>query len=476
MGMIEQHRDWLVARGITEETAAKFGLHTHNDGHSQWLRVPFMENGQAINHKWRKTKAKDHRMDTGAPLLLWNHPAVVEAARTGEPLIITEGEWDALIVAQSGLPLVTSVPNGAPDILTDDVFTATRYEWFHRHRKVLDHVSKFILATDGDDAGRVLAADLARLLGPERCFFIEYPEGCKDLNEVALGYSEQEVVDTLRRAKPYPVVGYYRASDYPEPPPFRAYDIGIAGLENLWPLVPGTFSIVTGWPGHGKSTAVLAAVAHLINQGLPVALGSFETMVKPVLVRRLRATIYGCHEYDDMATRPGPADAVIEEKLGIISNLHANDDTELSIEKIIELAIVAVLRDGVRLLVMDPWNEIEHKRRQDESESEYVGRAIRLLKRFAKDYDCAVWVVAHPRKPTHGDGTPKRPSLLDLAGSANFANKADYGVIFHRDDLGGDQVVATVVKKRMGLPGAMGIKHLAWSAAHSRYFDETTPE
>lgn len=476
MGMIEQHHEWVLARGITDETIERFGLHSHSDGPTTWLRVPFVENGKVVNHKWRKTGAKMHRMDTGQPLLLWNHAAVVEAARTHKPLVITEGEWDGLIVAQSGWPLVTSVPNGAPEEQTDEVFDAKRYEWFHRHKKLLDQIDRFILATDGDAAGRVLAADLARLLGPERCWFIEYPENCKDLNEVAQCYSEQEVVDILGRAKPYPVVGLYKMSDFPEPPAFNPIGIGIEGLEELWPLVPGTFSVVTGWPGHGKSTAALAAVANLIKRGVPVAIGSFETMVKPVLVRRLRATIYGCHEYDPQAMEPGPADALIEEKLNIISNLHASDDTELDIDRIIENAIVAVLRDGIRLLVLDPWNEMEHKRGRDESETEYVGRAIRLLKRFARDYNCAVWVIAHPRKPTHSDGTPKRPSLLDLAGSANFANKADYGVIFHRENFGDDLVEATVCKKRMGLPGAMGHVSLTWAAITSRYFQNRMDE
>ena len=75
-----------------------------------------------------------------------------------------------------------------------------------------------------------------------------------------------------------------------------------------------------------------------------------------------------------MAMQRGPADAVIEDKLSIISNLHVTDETELTIERIIELAIVAVLRDGIRLLVLDPWNEIEHKRGRDESETRVCGQ------------------------------------------------------------------------------------------------------
>lgn len=466
----EKHKEWLVARGLTEETINRFGLHTHSDGHSQWLRVPFLEGGKPVNHKWRKTLAKEHRMDKDAPLLLFNHVAVAEAARLGDPLVITEGEWDAMAVDQSGCSLVASVPNGAPNDQTDDVFDATRYEWFHRHRSDLDRISTFILATDSDDAGRFLAADLARLLGPERCHFVEYPSGCKDFNEVLQAHGPEEVLAIIDRAKPYPVAGLYTVDDFPEPPPFKPVPIGIDGLEDLWPLVPGTFSIITGWPSHGKSTAVLAAIANLLKQGVPVALGSFETMVKPVLIRRMRACIYRCDEKNDPRVRSrGPADDLMAAKLRIISNLHVDDSTELTIERIIESATVAVLRDGIRLLVLDPWNEIEHQRGRDESETEYVGRAIRLLKRFAKDYQCAVWVVAHPRKPSSSDGTPKRPSLLDLAGSAHFANKADYGVIFHRNDLASTLTEAVVCKKRMGLPGAFGRHALDWNETTSSY-------
>lgn len=467
--LIEPHRAWLTARGLTDETIGRFGLHTQSDGRGQWLRVPYVEWGQTVNHKWRKTGAKHHMMDKDAPLLLFNHAALEHAAKVAGVLTITEGEWDALSAIQCGQEDTVSVPNGAPQTATDDVFDATRYEWYTRHAKELDAVKRFILATDSDEAGRILAADLARLLGPERCMFVEYPEDCKDLNEVLLKHGAETVVEVLAKAKPYPVAGLYTLDEFPEPPPFRAVGNGIVGLEDLWPVVPGTFSVVTGWPGHGKSTAVLVAIANLIAQGLPVALGSFETMIKPVLQRRMRACYYRCDEDMDPRVRQrGPADDAFAEKLRIISNLHVTDETELDIVTIIENAIVAVVRDGVRLLVLDPWNEIEHKRGKDENETEYVGRAIRLLKRFARDYQCAVWVIAHPRKPS-SDGAPKRPSLLDLAGSANFANKADYGVIFHRPFPDQPLVEAVVTKKRMGLPGAMGRVNLLWNVNTSGY-------
>jgi twinkle protein len=71
-----------------------------------------------------------------------------------------------------------------PENESDNPFEERRYECVQRSRDLIDKVSTFILATDDDEPGRVLAADLARLLGPERCKFILYPDGCKDLNDV----------------------------------------------------------------------------------------------------------------------------------------------------------------------------------------------------------------------------------------------------------------------------------------------------
>jgi twinkle protein len=167
-------------------------------------------------------------------------------------------------------------------------------------------------------------------------------------------------------------------------------------------------------------------LANLMERGVNLALGSFETMPRPILERRLRACLYRCGEHGPKANSSGPADQLLANRLSVIAHTARDEDTELDLDYIIELAKVAVLRDGVKLLCLDPWNEIEHKRGIDETETEYTGRAIRALKRFALNYECAVWLVAHPRKP-HGDGNPKPPSLYDLAGSAHFANKADYG-------------------------------------------------
>jgi twinkle protein len=65
--------------------------------------------------------------------------------------------------------------------------------------------------------------------------------------------------------------------------------------------------------------------------------------------------------------------------------------------------------------------------------TEYVGRAIKALKRFARKFQVHLIVIAHPTKSTKdGDGKYRMPTLYDISDSANWYNKCDLGIIVHR--------------------------------------------
>jgi len=85
---------------------------------------------------------------------------------------------------------------------------------------------------------------------------------------------------------------------------------------------------------------------------------------------------------------------------------------------------------GIRGLVIDPYNELDHQRPPGVSETEYVSQMLTKIKRFAQHYDAHVWFVAHPRQLQQWRGDP--PNLYDISGSAHFVNKADNGVVVHR--------------------------------------------
>lgn len=473
MELKSPHKDWLGNRAIDPTLAEKFGLHTIMRDGAHWLAVPYLENGRAVNHKYRVTSDKSRQMmDDGAPLTLWNHDALLDESLESQPLIVTEGEWDALAILTCGKRRVVSVPNGAPGRKSDDdqLVEGKRYQWFWRCEPLLAKVARVILAVDADEPGQALAADLCRLFGPERCSFVEYPHGCKDANDVVLAYGQDKLVEILDGAKPYPIKGLFRLSDFPELGPMQQIPIGVPGLSDLINVVPESLTVLTGYSGQGKTSLTMAIVGNLLRSGTPVCMGTFETLPKPILQRRLRAAIIGCSEFSIPAAAIPDADRIIEQNLTIIAQMVGEDD-EMTLEEILERARVSVLRDGAKLLVIDPWNEIEHKRRPDESETEYVGRAIRQIKWFMRQYQVAVWIVAHPAKPNANLSKKHIPGLLDISGSANWANKPDYGIVCTRPDKETNIAEIYVTKVRMGYPGKEGRVVLNYDWRYSAYFE-----
>lgn len=468
MTLHKRHAEWLMGRGLDPALAETFGLASIQDGEGVWLAVPYLEGEAEINHKYRLTSEKRHRMDPGAPLSLWNVNCLADQRlRSGHaPLVITEGEWDALAAIQAGFPFAVSVPNGAPGKPTEDVETAKRYEWVDRHAEALAGVKEFVIAADADQAGFNLAADLVALLGADRCRFIEYPFPCKDLNEVLQEYGPEKVVECISTARPYPVQGLYTLDDFPERGEVRAYSIGIPAIADMISIVPGTLTVCTGYANQGKSTLLNSIIAHALQNHFPVCVASFETDVKPILRDGLRCAMLRCGKHDLAHRDTAAVDALLRERLTIISQ-HVDEDREMDIEAFLETARVAVVRHGAKMVVLDPWNEIEHKRRADESETDYIGRALRAVKRFARQYDVAFWIVAHPRVPL--DGTRKAPGLYSISGSANWANKPEYGLVYHRREFDQNEAEILVTKVRMGLPGRRGVMKVAFDFRTSEF-------
>lgn len=469
MALHPKHREWIETRGIDAELAAKFGLETVNREGKSWLAVPYTEDGERVNCKYRLTSEKDFRMEPGAPLALWNADCLRDPRlRNGQAsVVITEGEMDALAVYQAGHPFVVSIPNGAPAQATADLDSAKRYDWVDRHAAQLAEVREFIIAADDDQAGWNLRADLVALLGADRCRFIEYPALCKDLNDVLVDHGPERVVECLTTARPFPVQGLYTVDDFPERGEVRSYDIGVDPIGEMIRIVPGTLTVLTGYANMGKSTLMNAIIANAMVHHFPVCVASFETAVKPILIDGLKQAILGCNKHE-AARHPnaGHADDCIRERLSIISQT-VDEDTEMDLDRFLELCRVAVVRHRVKMVVLDPWNELEHKRRRDETETDYIGRAIRAIKRFAVQNDVAFWVVAHPTKPH--EGHKKIPGLYDISGSANWANKADYGLTYHRPDFKENMAKIVVNKVRMGLPGQRDIAEVTFDYRDSRF-------
>jgi twinkle protein len=121
---------------------------------------------------------------------------------------------------------------------------------------------------------------------------------------------------------------------------------------------------------------------------------------------------------------------------------------------------------------LDPWNELEHRRPTDKSETEFISESLGQIRRFARFNKVHVWIVAHPTKlKRKDDGTYPVPRLYDISGSAAFYNKADNGICIHRKDPRKPEVDVHVQKIRFKEIGKLGKAQLGFIADTGTYFD-----
>lgn len=415
---------WASARKISAETLARFGVKPGAAFFPDLARkaeavfFPYhTASGESAGWKARAVADKAFVASKGFEPRLWNLHRAVKS-----PVVyLTEGEADALALVEAGCAdhEVAALPNASGAGALEDALGD------------LAGADRFILCMDADDAGKSLRSQVVKILGAGRCEYVDWPEGIKDANEYLIRSSAPKLEAFLRTAKPWPVVGLYRLSDLPEPPPLRPWSCGFDSWIGKLHFAPQTLSVVTGHPGMGKTVLSMQVWAQIVKAyDVAVAVASFETRAKPHHRRNLRSFHLGKPEIAMTAEEMDRADAWIEERFSWLQHPHEKP----SLEWILDTAEVAVTRHGCRVLVIDPWNKIESSRDRDETETDYIGRCLDALLDFARDMDVHVQVIAHPAK-SEGNRRGMPPTLEDIAGSKNWDNRPDQGVVIHRSSF-----------------------------------------
>lgn len=444
---VEALETFLAPRGLDVELALRLGFNAS----AGFIEIPFFRDGILRNRKYRSIIGKDFRQD-GGKQFFWNIDVLKDESLSQDPLIITEGEFDALAAIQSGFPRAMSVPNGAPA----KAGTAS-LSYLEEVEDELRKIPEIILAVDADEPGQNLLEDLVLRLGKARCKWVRYPQGCKDLNDALRQYGPRGVEETLKRAQWIEMDGVYALHDLPQKPPRTPLHIGIKGFEDHLNLRLGDFCVITGIPGHGKTAFASDVLCNMVvNHGLKVAWASFEEEPTTDHRRRLRTWYAGKLEKLLTPTEKVDADSWIGRNFLFVV---PKEDDDVTMEWMLEKFAAAVLRHGARIVVVDPWNEMDHLRDKNETMTEYTGRCIKEFKRFARKYGVFVMVVAHPAKMHRNkDGDLPVPSLYDISDSAHWYNKPDLGIIVHR---GADGDIVRIAKSKhhgeIGKPGDVGV-------------------
>ena len=409
----------------------------------------YFEGGQLVNTKFRSGK-KHFKMVQGAELIPYNIDSLIGQTSC----IIHEGELDAASSIAAGFKGVISVPTGANSNLSWlDRFMETHFE----------DLEEIIIAVDTDSAGIRLRDELVNRLGAERCRVVAYGPDCKDANEHLVKYGLESLRIAIEQAVEVPLEGIFTAADLHGD--LRAlFDNGFGpGAETGWEEMDKICTyerrrniIVTGTPGAGKSEWVDELVLRLCLRH-QWKIGFFSPENIPIvyhlrkLIEKLTGHRFqnGCGMTEGLLAR---SEEFLAENVSHIS-LKGNATPDRVLAKAREL----VVRRGCRIFVFDPLNRFDHEPAPGQTETQYISNLLNKFTEFATQYNCLLILVAHPRKmnrnPTTG-ATP-RVEMYDINGSADFYNKADYGIVVERDkEIGITRVYVDKVKfKHLGVGG-----------------------
>lgn len=471
MTLNTEHQEWFTSRGIDPETASM----AHVKSRAEGVVFPYLEHGEDVNEKVRRSD-KTFRQRKGGRKTFWNSDILDDPTirdKGGAKVIITEGEMDALTAIECGFSHAMSVPDGAPAKPTD---SDQKFGYVDNNQARLDLVKGFIIAADGDQPGRYLAEELVRRLGADRCYFVTYPKDTKDLNDVLMKYGKAEVVKTINNAKPYPIRGLHRLSDFPDLEPFPKFSTGWDEVDPYYNFVPGTLTVVTGVPGDGKSTFVTAASLNACKKhGWKALTGSFENPPTPYHRDVMRSYLLEKHLSVARPDEIEEVDAWLDENMLILGAAPDDDEQEFTYRDVIEIGEMAVVRHGIRMMIVDPWNQIEQTRFHGETETEYTARALKAFRSFARSYNVAVIIVAHPAKMSRQD-KKQPPGLYDIAGSANWANAPDFGITIYRQDRTKNDMSMMVRKARFRGTGKPGYVPFIFTESTGRYVVDNSRE
>jgi len=474
-----QHYDFLKTRGISERIADEMKLFPAEkffqrlEKKTDAIGFPYFRNGQFVSAKYRSIESKDFTQDAGGAQDFFG----IDKIDLSLPVIIVEGEIDALTLLECGLKNVLSVPSGAPMKVSDGKVDASedkKFAFVWNAVDVLNQVPYVTIATDTDTAGQALAEELARRIGKDKCRIARF--AYKDLNEAFLDKGKDLVLEIIEKAEPYPVAGLSSASKFAD----RLNDLwgkgtgkglstGYSNVDEIYTIAQGQLTIVTGYPSCGKSNFVDQLMINLAKaHDWKFGLCSFENQPEIHISRLME--IYKEKRFFDGSNRMTDADR--EDAFKFVEEhflfLDSEGSEPATIDSILERAKIAVVRMGIRGLVIDPYNYIENKGGQ--AEHEFISGMLTRIQAFAKAYGVHIWFVAHPSKITRSGMDLPRPDGMAISGSMAWWAKADCGITIHRTKDHG--VELAVWKCRYRWIGTQGETTLGYNKVTGTYFEQ----
>ena len=480
--------EFLQGRGISQTTAVALGVVTSRayfhdlKREADGVAFPYVVHDRVQGHKVRCIEQKANTCDATLGSLFGLQ--LVDMSKSDD-FIICEGEMDMLSFHEAGVFNATSVPNGASSFTRDseakDIKSTMAFLWTAKDK--IDKAKRIIIASDSDEPGIKLADELARRIGKHRCWKVEFPDDCKDANDVLRLLGGEKLRECVERATAWPVEGLHEAAVF-EKSVTKLYDDGLGDriltgmppIDDLYSCGPGLLTILTGIPGHGKSTLVDEFMLRLARRhGQTFAICSFENPIH-VHIAKIAEMMTQKHFFETDRAGQRMTKQELEDCLPFINEhfkfLSQDDGLKATLESIIERIKTAVFRWGISGAVIDPYNYIARPTKE-ENETRWVDDMLTTLRLMAQYHGIHLWLVAHPTKlSADKDGVYPPPRGYNVSGSAAWYSKADFGLTVYRVPNKPGRVKVINWKTRYDWMGKEGECEILYDTATNTYMTD----
>jgi twinkle protein len=417
---------WLESRGIHWPVAKRNGVRTGKN----YVEFPYVNDGEVVNRQTRTLSAKGFRFETGKPVI----PFGLDDCDGQPEVVIVEGVMDKLAVEEAtGRTAVLAMPNATP---SSDCYALVG--------EATKAASKIIVAVDADEPGQKLRDELIRRLGADRCWTVDWGHGAyKDANDVLMDSGPEGLLSLLAEAAPMPVEGVFTVDDswaaierLYEEGMGKGASTGWANLDRYYTVRRKQLTVITGTPSSGKSVFADAMLMNLAKSSWEWKFAICSPEMQPL--ERHWAHLIGLWAGQPFGEGPTPRmdrETLRQAREFVRDKFYMILPEEPTVDGVMERFVWTHRRHGVHGWLIDPWNEMDHTRPNNMTETDYCNNQIRKIKRKLQNHDVWGGLIAHPRIQYRNKQTGRYdvPTLYDINGSAAFYNKADNGLVIVRD-------------------------------------------
>ncbi len=474
---------FLKDRGITQEVIDNNKVKSSRDGRG--VVFAYYKNGRIINYKTRAIDSKKFFQAKEAEPIMYNYDRI----KNQKIVFVCEGEMDALSWEVAGIKYHTSVSQGAPNV--GDKNIDKKLECLNTCSEVFENKKKIYIAVDNDENGRFLEKELVRRFGAERCLLVDYSP-YKDANEVLVKEGIEGLQKRAKNASQPKVDGIFTVDDITDSMldgyrngQERGSSTYIEEVDKAWTWRAGEVNIWTGYQNEGKSLFLnqLATIKASVD-GWKFAIFSPENMPMNDFFNDIIEMYIG-KSCDPYYKNNYMTEAEYRQGMSFVQN-HFNviyPQRNFSLQTIFEKAKFLIKTQGIRALIIDRYNTVQHKMNRGEREDLYISKFMSELKRFAVDNNISIHLVAHQVTPQkNDDGRYPKPDVNRIKGGGTFADKADNVLFVWRPDRAIDFSSKKVIfgsqkikkQKLVGYP--QDVENILFDIRSSRYsFNGRTP-